>query len=539
MRRILAYIVVVVILTWVLPAPFARAQLHPYGISDVNGHWAESMIYSMYYSGVIDVGADLKFRPDEPITRLDFTVFTARTLELSSSLDEQPAFSDWAEIPEEFRGYVAAAVREGLIKGYPDGTFKPGGHITRAEMGVIFGRAAIKLGGKAEARYIYTFEDGDEIPEWAMDAMAAVRARIILGKPGVVRARFAPKDTTTRAEAVTMLQRLMEFRAGRIPQAPSQATPPRFRGPVLSAYYVNHDDAYASLVSYGTTLSMVIYVSYTIGTDGKLYGYDSPRTLSWARANNVPLLAMFANHNLEQNSAFLNNTTAQSQAIAEMKELMKRGYSGVNLDFEYVPARDRSRMTAFVRQLAAELRPLGYLVTISVPAKTRENLESNWVGAFDYAAIGRAVDYVAIMTYDQHWRGGPPGPIASVSWVESVLRYATGEIPAGKILLGIPSYGYVWRSDNTGNISIAAKNAPLLAQEKGATVTFDETVGENTFTYVEGGIRRTSYYPDHRSLALKLDLVTKYGLGGTAMWRIGYETPEWWTVKQEFLSKKQ
>jgi len=68
--------------------------------------------------------------------------------------------------------------------------------------------------------------------------------------------------------------------------------------------------------------------------------------------------------------------------------------------------------------------------------------QDNWSSAFDYAAIGKYADWVQIMTYDEHWSGGTPGPIASLPWVENVIKYAITVIPKEKILLGVAAYGY-------------------------------------------------------------------------------------------------
>ena len=48
------------------------------------------------------------------------------------------------------------------------------------------------------------------------------------------------------------------------------------------------------------------------------------------------------------------------------------------------------------------------------------------------------------MGYDYHWATSPPGPVAPVGWIRAVLRYAKTQIPASKIILGIPLYGYDW-----------------------------------------------------------------------------------------------
>ena len=68
----------------------------------------------------------------------------------------------------------------------------------------------------------------------------------------------------------------------------------------------------------------------------------------------------------------------------------------------------------------------------------------NWRGAYDLAALAKSVDLICLMTYDQHTRLTPPGPVAGWSWTVNNLDYALKFVPREKISLGIPLYGYHW-----------------------------------------------------------------------------------------------
>lgn len=524
---------VVLVLSLLLMAPTASAA--DLTFSDIHGHWAEYTILSMYQSGTIPLPPDRLFRPDEPITRLDFTVYVARVLELTGGSPGDLPFTDTKDIPEEFREKIAAAHSAGIINGYPDGTFRPNASISRAELGVIFGRSLINLGIKAETRFFDTFEDASAIPDWAWEASSAVKARIIIGRPGKYMVRFEPRDTTTRAEAVTMIQRFAQKYAEIVP-APPKTPKQELRGAIAAGYYVNTDEAYQSLLDNGDCIDLLIYCSYMIGLDGKLYGNDSPRTLKWAADNKKPLLVMFANHDLDGNHKIMSDPELQDRAIAEIKTLMTHGYDGINLDFEYVPGSDREAFSNFVKKLSMELKPLGYLVTVSTPAKTKENLESNWVGAFDYEFLGRYVDYLCIMTYDQHWRGGPAGPVGSVPWIASVMDYAENLVPSHKILMGIPGYGYSWPVAGGQATAITAKRALELAAEKGVQINWDPVEKENHFRYIDDqGAERLVWFTTAQSLEAKLKVADERALGGMVIWRIGYEPPEYWTVVRKIL----
>jgi len=71
----------------------------------------------------------------------------------------------------------------------------------------------------------------------------------------------------------------------------------------------------------------------------------------------------------------LNNPTARMNLVNNISFLMtNRGYGGVNIDFERLLEEDRDLYTGFLRELADRLRPLGRTVTVSVPAKTSEDI---------------------------------------------------------------------------------------------------------------------------------------------------------------------
>lgn len=538
MRRVLvsaAVMAALLLSIWSLPVQ-AQGQHGGMGsFTDLRGHWAEAFIRTMLYAGVLDVPEDSLFRPDEPVTRASFTFWLARSLELAAldeagATDFTPPFTDWEQIPVAQRGHIAAAHAADLIQGYPNGTFDPGGTITRLEIATIMGRSLIDLGLAPQNRFFDQFVDGKTIPAWGLPAALAVEKLIIIGVPKGGNMYFDPTATTTRGQAVTMTARFTEIGlaiTGLPKPTPRPVSPPR-TGSIVAGYYINQDVAYKVLEEQGAALDWLVYWSYVLGADGKLMGTDSPRTLGWAADNGRPLIALLANHDREATSRLLNNTAAWDQAARDLKALMAKGYSGVNFDFEDVPLADGPALTQFICTMYGELKAGGHHVSLSLPAKTSD-AGNGWSGPFDYGALGSCADYVVIMTYDFSWPAGPPGPVGPIGWMKRVMEYAATRIPPAKLLLGIPAYGYEWPTAGGTGRALTARQIEDLSQRHRATVTYSADDGESTFTYWdETGVERRVWYTPAAGLAAKLNLVNELNLSGTAMWRVGQEVDSYW-----------
>ncbi len=114
-------------------------------------------------------------------------------------------FTDTAEIGAWAKNAVAQAVQAGIVKGNKDGSFRPNAEVTRAEMAVMLANA---LGQSSNANVVTSFADDKDIPVWAKDSVTFVKkAGIVQGKSAN---QFAPQDRATRAEAVTVLLKLLE-----------------------------------------------------------------------------------------------------------------------------------------------------------------------------------------------------------------------------------------------------------------------------------------------------------------------------------------
>ena len=171
---------------------------------DIEGHWAKAAIENAVQLAIADGYSDGTFKPDAVITRSQFAVMLSRALKLPAA-SSSSSFADQQAIPTWATEHINAVVTAGLMAGYSDDTFRGNNNITRTEMAVIIARAAHLEVNKVSTA---NFADAGNISVWAQkEVAAAVQAGLISGKGNN---RFEPAASATRAEALTIIMRLLD-----------------------------------------------------------------------------------------------------------------------------------------------------------------------------------------------------------------------------------------------------------------------------------------------------------------------------------------
>ncbi len=231
---------------------------------------------------------------------------------------------------------------------------------------------------------------------------------------------------------------------------------------------------------------------------------------------------MFSNQLI---SALVNDETAQQNLISQVSEtLPQKGFTGIDIDFEYILAEDRVAFAQFVERMQASLSPLGYTVSVALAPKISPDQPGLLYAGKDYGLLGAVADSVLLMTYEWGYTYGPPMAVAPINKVREVIAYAITEIPREKIDMGIPNYGYDWelpyergvtKARTIGNIE-----AVDIAIANNAVIQFDETAKTPFFRYELDGIQHEVWFEDVRSMQAKFDLVKEFDLRGMGYWQI-------------------
>jgi spore germination protein YaaH len=260
----------------------------------------------------------------------------------------------------------------------------------------------------------------------------------------------------------------------------------------------------------------------------------------------------------------------RAQHVKDIVALVKKNkFDGIDIDYENKSAETRPYFSAFLTELATALhkdkKQLICTVEARTPPESRYATTSKEVLAKveysnDYKVIGKVCDQVRIMAYDQagddkqlvnlnNAIGNTYKPVADIDWVEKIATLALREIPAKKIILGIPTYGYKYEiisqpGTTTPKYSrIGSMNfnyADDLARGIHITPTRN-SAGELSFIYATStdvnGNPMGSYkqylvwYSDARAIADKVKIAKLYKLGGVVIFKIdGGNDPDIWKV---------
>jgi spore germination protein YaaH len=226
----------------------------------------------------------------------------------------------------------------------------------------------------------------------------------------------------------------------------------------------------------------------------------------------------------------LHDPAAMTRHVNDIVTLVtQHGYAGIDIDYEDLHGSDRAAFSTFVANLGDALHAKNKILSVAVFAKTSNAGDDQRNVAQDYAAIGDAADEVRLMAYDYHWAASPPGPVAPITWVQQVLDYAKTQIPAEKIVLGIPVAGYDWVGDKGEPVSWLQCFGRTRAYH--ATLEYDRLTQSPSFRYTdEQGRAHEVWFENAESTNAKLQVAKAAGIRGVYLWMFGDEDDRTWTT---------
>lgn len=269
---------------------------------------------------------------------------------------------------------------------------------------------------------------------------------------------------------------------------------------------------------------------------GDLDNYASASYVEKAHANGWKVWAVVDNFQIE--GVDHNNCIAllerRQNIISQLMNFADQyGFDGINVDFEQVDSAYGQDFIEFVRELSIACRKKG--LTLSVDNYVTYDFN-------DYYHMdeqGVFADYVCIMGYDEHYAGSSEaGSVASIDYVKYGIERALQEVPADKLVNGIPFYTRLWITDSTGTMTsqtLDMQTAQQFLTEHGQSASWDDKTQQNVADFEEDGTHYQIWLEDAESIRSKLGVMKADGIAGVAEWKLGQETADVWDVIASYV----
>ena len=266
-------------------------------------------------------------------------------------------------------------------------------------------------------------------------------------------------------------------------------------------------------------LTYLTIFGYGFTDEGRLIPPDDRPLIAMAREYGVtPVMLLSSvtedgNFNSLRASMLFNDRALQDRVLANLLAAMEqKGYTGLDIDFEFIPPEDSGAYLGFLENAAGKLHSAGYFLHVDLAPKSSDAQKGLLYESHDYRVIGDIADSVLLMTYEWGYTYGPPMAVAPINHVRRVAEYGASVIEPGKIQLGI------------GN-----EYAVDIARRQGSAIIFDQTVQSPYFTYTRDGLRHIVWYEDVRSIEQKYSLMDELSFAGGGYWNLMYPFQQNWS----------
>lgn len=237
----------------------------------------------------------------------------------------------------------------------------------------------------------------------------------------------------------------------------------------------------------------------------------------------------------------LSSAEKRTHVIDQLISLAKEyNLDGINVDFESLSSDAGEPFIQFIRELYLRTRSEGIVLS-----------SDNYVplangGVYNRDEQGTFLDYLIIMGYDEHYVGSKEsGSVASIGFVTDGIEKTLEEVPAERVINGVPLYTRIWIEKPKSSEEIDAESlteeyipynlevqtvgisdAKSAVNNAGASTVWDETTAQNYAEWQKDGNTYKVWLEDGQSLSAKLEVMKAHNLAGVACWQLGYATSD-------------
>lgn len=338
-------------------------------------------------------------------------------------------------------------------------------------------------------------------------------------------------------------------------------------------YYKEEPRSRESFFKHADKIDVLGPQTYFLKSDGVVTGGVKQDVLDKAKQENVKVMPLVANIIILKNGKEYFDMRLMSDLLSDTRnwekftktlrdEGRKYSYYGWQLDLEHIKLEDKEKFIQFVTYLKGELAKDNLKLSAAIVSKISDYPEDytptywrEWAGVYDYERLGKVLDFVSVMAYDQP---NGPGPVATIDWSKKVMNYTLTKIPKEKVSFGIPTYSWAYRSVDLKNkkshfrmvdyglvqtwatqaekqkvIKLSVEGYKQAYQKYWVTGTGSSSIfgGQTWISYNYNGVNYTIWAENAESFQRKLGNIKQAGLRGYSAWVLGDEDPKVWEVR--------
>lgn len=304
-----------------------------------------------------------------------------------------------------------------------------------------------------------------------------------------------------------------------------------------------------------TTIAPTWY--HVTNTSGDLTSISSEEYVNYAHQSNIEVWATVRDFDggissYEESYELLSRTSNRENLINHLiADALRTGIDGINVDFEKISDECGEHYIQFIRELSVRCRQSGIVLSVDNYVPKGYNMQYN------REEQGIVADYVIIMGYDEHFAGSPvAGSVSSYNFVKEGIEETLKEVPAEKIISGIPFFTRLWaetpktaeeiadaagteEEEYTTNVTsdaLGMSAAVAKVEEAGAEITWDEEAQQDFATWTFEDTTYKIWLENEKSIEPKLKLMKENKLAGTAAWALGQESKETWELILKYVN---
>lgn len=292
-----------------------------------------------------------------------------------------------------------------------------------------------------------------------------------------------------------------------------------------------------SMLADGDCINVIAPTWFSLtDNEGSFYSFASEWYVESAHARGLQVWGVWDNFNHRNATGaqvseieVLSYTSKRQRLVRNMVDTaLALKLDGINVDFEGLTAACGEHYVQFLRELSVLCRSSGLILSVD------NYVPLNFNDYYRLDIQGKVLDYCIIMGYDEHWHGsGDPGSVASIGYVSKGLDRTLEQVPAEKVVNALPFYMILWKTQGTKVTDeyVTLNNLESFLQGmRSVELQWDETTCQNYGEWRSGDEVYQIWVEDEDSIRVKLNVMHARGIGGVAVWRLGYGRPAAWEL---------